>query len=111
MCGIIGYVGRKNCARLLVDALKTLEYRGYDSSGVAFFHDGVIETVKAAGRIENLEKKMENYWDVETHCGIGHTVGRRMAAPPTKTPIPTAANTSLFCTTASSRTIRSSRPF
>ena len=73
MCGIIGYVGRKNCARLLVDALKTLEYRGYDSSGVAFFHDGVIETVKAAGRIENLEKKMENYWDVETHCGIGHT--------------------------------------
>ncbi len=73
MCGIIGYVGRQNCARLLIDALKTLEYRGYDSAGVAFFHDGVIETVKAAGRIENLEKKMEGREDVETHCGIGHT--------------------------------------
>ena len=73
MCGIIGYVGRQNCARLLIVALKTLEYRGYDSAGVAFFHDGVIETVKAAGRIENLEKKMEGREDVETHCGIGHT--------------------------------------
>ena len=73
MCGIIGYVGRQICARLLIDALKTLEYRGYDSAGVAFFHDGVIETVKAAGRIENLEKKMEGREDVETHCGIGHT--------------------------------------
>ena len=73
MCGIIGYVGKQNCARLLVDALKTLEYRGYDSSGVAFFHDGVIETIKAAGRISNLEAKMEARGAVETHCGIGHT--------------------------------------
>ena len=73
MCGIIGYVGRQNCARLLIDALKTLEYRGYDSAGVAFFHDGVIETVKAAGRIENLEKKTKARADAETHCGIGHT--------------------------------------
>ncbi|MBQ3076708.1 MAG: glutamine--fructose-6-phosphate transaminase (isomerizing) [Clostridia bacterium] len=72
MCGIIGYVGKRNCAKLLVDALKTLEYRGYDSSGVAFFHDGIIETVKAAGRIANLEAKMAER-QVETHCGIGHT--------------------------------------
>ena len=73
MCGIVGYVGRRSCAGLLVDALKTLEYRGYDSAGVAFFHDGIIETVKAAGRIQNLESKMESRIDVETHCGIGHT--------------------------------------
>jgi glucosamine--fructose-6-phosphate aminotransferase (isomerizing) len=73
MCGIVGYVGRRSCAGLLVDALKTLEYRGYDSTGVAFFHDGIIETVKAAGRIQNLESKMESRIDVETHCGIGHT--------------------------------------
>ena len=73
MCGIFGYVGKRNCAEMLVTGLKTLEYRGYDSSGVAFFEKGELCTVKAAGRIENLEKRMADRGETVTTCGIGHT--------------------------------------
>ncbi|HWQ51766.1 MAG TPA: glutamine--fructose-6-phosphate transaminase (isomerizing) [Terriglobales bacterium] len=73
MCGIIGYVGPQRCADILLNGLKTLEYRGYDSAGLAFFENGEIQEVKAAGRISNLEKKMEGRLDADTHCGIGHT--------------------------------------
>lgn len=73
MCGIFGYVGAKNCADMLVSGLKTLEYRGYDSTGVAFFEDGKLQTVKAAGRIANLEDRMAARGETVTHCGIGHT--------------------------------------
>ncbi|NLT58471.1 MAG: glutamine--fructose-6-phosphate transaminase (isomerizing) [Clostridiales bacterium] len=73
MCGIFGYVGRQNCAKMLVESLATLEYRGYDSSGVAFFEDGGIVTLKAAGRIENLGRLLEQRGETFTTCGIGHT--------------------------------------
>ena len=52
MCGIVGYVGDSACEKILVDALKKLEYRGYDSAGIAVFEDDRIKTVKAKGKID-----------------------------------------------------------
>ena len=54
MCGIVGYVGRQEAAPILLEGLKTLEYRGYDSAGVAVQKDGAIHMVKASGMIRNL---------------------------------------------------------
>ncbi|MGN0655658.1 MAG: class II glutamine amidotransferase, partial [Ruminiclostridium sp.] len=51
MCGIVGYVGESACEKILVDALKKLEYRGYDSAGIAVFEEDKIKTVKAKGKI------------------------------------------------------------
>lgn len=73
MCGIVGYVGTKNCADVLVDALSKLEYRGYDSAGVAVFEDGKIVTEKTKGRLADLTEKMNNGHKPMGNCGIGHT--------------------------------------
>ena len=62
MCGIVGYVGDKDCADVLVDGLKKLEYRGYDSAGIAVFQNGEIEVEKSKGKLADLENKMKkNY--------------------------------------------------
>ena len=58
MCGIVGYVGRSEAAPILLDGLRRLEYRGYDSAGVAIVDGDEIETRKCAGRIANLGKLM-----------------------------------------------------
>ena len=73
MCGIVGYVGKRECADVLVDGLKKLEYRGYDSSGIAVFEDSKIKIVKAKGRLINVEDKMDKDGKPCGHCGIGHT--------------------------------------
>ncbi|MBO1679704.1 glutamine--fructose-6-phosphate transaminase (isomerizing) [Bittarella massiliensis (ex Durand et al. 2017)] len=73
MCGIVGYVGRENCADLLIDGLSKLEYRGYDSAGVAIFDQGAIRVVKAQGRLACLEEKLKSQGWPTGHCGIGHT--------------------------------------
>lgn len=57
MCGIVGYAGNRDSSTVLVDGLKKLEYRGYDSAGIAVFEDNVIKVVKAKGRLEDLEEK------------------------------------------------------
>ena len=73
MCGIVGYVGPKDCSEVLVSALSKLEYRGYDSAGIAVFDNGEIKTVKTKGKLKNLEDKLVNEGKPEGHIGIGHT--------------------------------------
>ncbi len=73
MCGIVGYVGKRECADVLVDGLKRLEYRGYDSSGIAVFQNGKIAVEKSKGKLVDLESKMEKQGKPQGHCGIGHT--------------------------------------
>lgn len=73
MCGIVGYVGPKDCSEVLVSALAKLEYRGYDSAGIAVFEDGEIQTVKTKGRLKDLEDKMALEGKPEGNIGIGHT--------------------------------------
>ena len=73
MCGIVGYVGPKDCSDVLVSALTKLEYRGYDSAGIAVFAENGIETVKTKGKLKNLVDKMAEEGKPEGHVGIGHT--------------------------------------
>ena len=73
MCGIVGYVGDRDCAVVLVDALSKLEYRGYDSAGIAVVEKGVIKVEKCKGRLANLVDKMAVDGKPQGHCGIGHT--------------------------------------
>jgi len=70
MCGIVGVVGNQPVALRLVDALKRLEYRGYDSAGVATIHDGALDRRRAEGKLFNLEKKLsdEPLAGVNRHC-------------------------------------------
>ena len=73
MCGIIGYTGTKQCVPILIEGLTALEYRGYDSAGVAFEQNGKITSVKAKGRLSALEEKLDALGDIFAGCGIGHT--------------------------------------
>ena len=73
MCGIVGYVGKRNAQNVLLDGLEKLEYRGYDSAGVALALDGGIRVVKSKGRLAELCKKLELQALAESGCGIGHT--------------------------------------
>ncbi|MBQ6018813.1 MAG: glutamine--fructose-6-phosphate transaminase (isomerizing) [Clostridia bacterium] len=74
MCGIIGYVGGNPAVPRLINGLKKLEYRGYDSAGISFFTEVGVVTVKAEGRIANTEALLrEKYPDAQSVCGLGHT--------------------------------------
>lgn len=73
MCGIVGYVGKNDCSEVLVSALSKLEYRGYDSAGVAVFENEKVNVIKAVGRLKNLEDKMKAERFPKGSAGIGHT--------------------------------------
>lgn len=73
MCGIVGYTGMKNATDVLIDGLRRLEYRGYDSAGIAVFDGGSIRTVKTKGRLDDLEQKLNREGYPNSNAGIGHT--------------------------------------
>ena len=73
MCGIIGYIGTKSPIETLINGLKCLEYRGYDSAGIALKAKDQIEVIKSVGKIVNLEEKLKNQELIPSHLGIAHT--------------------------------------
>lgn len=80
MCGIVGYLGSQDPKKVIIDGLKKLEYRGYDSAGIAVLHDGLTKRIRAEGKLKALEDKLvsENF---NGHLGIGHTRWATHGAP------------------------------
>ena len=73
MCGIIGYIGKESPIEILINGLKSLEYRGYDSAGIALKSKDEIEVIKSVGKIVNLEEKVKCRELIPSHLGIAHT--------------------------------------
>ncbi|MFP4697215.1 MAG: glutamine--fructose-6-phosphate transaminase (isomerizing) [Eubacteriales bacterium] len=80
MCGIVGYIGKKEATPILIEGLKKLEYRGYDSAGVCVYKDAQLNLVKKEGRLSKLEEEVKKI-TVEGRVGIGHTRWATHGAP------------------------------
>ena len=92
MCGIVGYVGAKPVVKILLDGLSKLEYRGYDSAGLAVNSDGKIKIFKAEGKLQNLKDLMEKNPVANTTMGIGHIRWATHGAPTTINAHPHSCN-------------------
>ncbi len=96
MCGIVGYIGNKSVAPVLLEGLKKLEYRGYDSAGIAVIHKGKISISKVTGRIANLCEKTKDGSLMPGYLGIGHTRWATHGAPTDLNAHPHASNDGKF---------------
>ncbi|HEX9116672.1 MAG TPA: glutamine--fructose-6-phosphate aminotransferase, partial [Anaerolineae bacterium] len=72
MCGIVGYLGPSNAAEIILDGLRRLEYRGYDSAGIAVIQDGEIAIRRDVGKLSNLARRLDQS-PIAGNAGIGHT--------------------------------------
>ena len=88
MCGIVGYIGKKQVLPILIQGLRDLEYRGYDSAGIAVLHNGVIGRVREVGKVDMLAKKLGQDNFIGT-IGIAHTRWATHGGVTKKTPIRT----------------------
>ncbi len=96
MCGIVGFTGSQNAAPVLLSGLKKLEYRGYDSAGLAVMNEGRISISKVSGRIANLCSKTHDGEDLPGVCGIGHTRWATHGAPTEENAHPHLSNDGRF---------------
>ena len=96
MCGIVGFTGKQSAAPILLDGLKKLEYRGYDSAGIAVMHEHRISVSKVTGRIANLCEKTRDGADVPGTTGIGHTRWATHGAPTEENAHPHLSNDGRF---------------
>ena len=81
MCGIVGYVGTRRVVPIILEGLKRLEYRGYDSAGLVYLQDGKLHKYRSEGKLANLEEKMESVADLDSTIGLGHTRWATHGAP------------------------------
>lgn len=81
MCGIVGYIGPRKVLPILLEGMKRLEYRGYDSAGVVYLKNGKAEKYRAEGKLVNLEEKLDQVRDTGSHIGLGHTRWATHGAP------------------------------
>ncbi len=84
MCGIVGYIGTRKTVPILLEGLKRLEYRGYDSAGLVYLQNGNLVKHRAQGKLANLEKIVEGILGVDSHVGLGHTRWATHGAPTTE---------------------------
>ena len=96
MCGIVGFIGQQSAAPILLEGLKKLEYRGYDSAGIAVMDRSKITVSKVKGRIANLSDKIHNGEDVPGKAGIGHTRWATHGAPTEENAHPHLSNDGRF---------------
>ncbi len=82
MCGIVGYIGPRNCVPLILEGLRRLEYRGYDSAGIALIKDGVFRIEKKAGKVADLVNHLNQFnGSVSAQLGMGIRAGQPTASP------------------------------
>ena len=96
MCGIVGYTGNKPAEKVLLDGLKRLEYRGYDSAGFSLAGDHKLLTVKAVGKVKNLEIEAQKYGEMKQTCGIAHTRWATHGVPSVRNAHPHLDNSGKF---------------
>ena len=96
MCGIVGYTGTRMAAPILLDGLRQLEYRGYDSAGIAVIHDGQVSLSKVTGRISGLAEKTQEGKLLPGTTGIGHTRWATHGAPTDANAHPHTSNDGRF---------------
>ncbi len=84
MCGIVGYIGRRRVVPVLLEGLRRLEYRGYDSAGVVYLEDDKLVKHRCEGKLSNLEAIMEDSFITSSHIGLGHTRWATHGAPTTE---------------------------